>query len=164
LTLYNLVHIYECGEEGNEENEIKELGIYSSIEKAQEAIKRYFKLPGFNNYPIDCFFINDCKVDKDYGWTEGFCSSIDLTQDFETLTLCFNKWLGIKKTIRESWDDENYYNALCEIHHKIYTAKSSDDLANHIEKVWSYRFANNTKNRTNYIELSENILELINSV
>ena len=69
-TVYPLWHEYEL-EDG--ETESKSLGIYSSREKAQEAIKRYQVLPGFRERP-DSFVIYESVLDRD-GWTEGYISS-----------------------------------------------------------------------------------------
>jgi hypothetical protein len=62
--LYKLVHYYEYGKNG-EFDELKSLGIYSSRQKAEEAIQRYIRLPGFCNYPIECFLIGESTVDVD---------------------------------------------------------------------------------------------------
>ena len=70
-SVYVLMHAYEYGNE-NELDEIKELGIYSTKEKAEEAIDRYYVLSGFNRYPRSCFQIINRELDKDSAWTEGF--------------------------------------------------------------------------------------------
>lgn len=77
---YGLMHSYdyqckEYDEEGEvffEDMEMKVLGIYSSRQEAEEALNRYYKLPGFNKYLRECFTIYECKLDKDDGWNEGF--------------------------------------------------------------------------------------------
>ncbi|MNK75980.1 hypothetical protein D3C87_955350 [compost metagenome] len=65
--VYLLQHSYEIGEF----EETKIIGIYSSKEKAKNIINIYKKLPGFNNYPKDCFHISKYQIDKD-NWEEGF--------------------------------------------------------------------------------------------
>ena len=70
VKLYQLHHEYEL-DEGD--REMKSLGIYSSQEKAIEAIERYRTLEGFRNRP-DGFVISELIVDRDSGWTEGFIS------------------------------------------------------------------------------------------
>jgi hypothetical protein len=55
----------------NGEDEIKELGLYSSRERAEDAITRYKKLPGFRDHP-DGFKIYESMLDLDEAWTEGF--------------------------------------------------------------------------------------------
>lgn len=71
--IFLLSHIYEYNHpDGYEELEDKSLGVYLTKQKAEEAAKRYYKLPGFNKYPFDCFLIEEMEIDKDYGWSEGF--------------------------------------------------------------------------------------------
>lgn len=73
--IFLLSHSYEYNHyNGYEELEDKNLGIYLTKQKAKEAAERYYKLPGFNKYPFDCFFIEKIEIDKDYGWEEGFVS------------------------------------------------------------------------------------------
>ena len=52
------------------ENIQRFLGVYSTKEAADEAIRRMKSLPGFADEQ-DCFFIDELTVDK-VGWTEGF--------------------------------------------------------------------------------------------
>lgn len=67
---YVLQHSYEVGEDGSFD-EVKLIGVYSSKEKAEQVIRRYIILPGFKDYPIECFHISKYEIDKDQ-WTEGF--------------------------------------------------------------------------------------------
>lgn len=69
--IYLLRHTYEYGNE-NEHETSKNLGIYMTEEKANEAINRYQLLEGFRNYPPECFIIEEYLIDKDMWWTEGF--------------------------------------------------------------------------------------------
>jgi hypothetical protein len=48
----------------------KLIGIYSSREKAMDAVVRYQQKPGFSDYPLG-FSIDEYHVDEDY-WKEGF--------------------------------------------------------------------------------------------
>ncbi len=66
--VYHLWHEYVME---NGEDEVKELGLYSSRENAQEAITRYWSLPGFRDHP-DGFKIYESELDRDGAWTEGF--------------------------------------------------------------------------------------------
>ncbi len=66
-TVFLLEHSYEVDEIDN----TKTIGIYSSKEKAKETIKRYIQLPGFKDYPTECFTIDEYKLDED-NWKEGF--------------------------------------------------------------------------------------------
>lgn len=71
--IYMLWHLYwYIDDDGYEEDEGKILGLYTSEAEAMEAAKRYYKLPGFNKYPFDCFGVDKYTVDKDSGWVGGF--------------------------------------------------------------------------------------------
>lgn len=72
--LYILRHIYNFeGEDGSRYLfEDKFLGIYSSMEKAEEAIERYIEMEGFQLYPRKCFQIEKWKTNLDSAWREGF--------------------------------------------------------------------------------------------
>ena len=59
------VHSWEDGAE-----DVKFIGVYSSHEKAQEAVTRLARLPGFADDP-DGFYIDEYRVDQDQ-WAEGF--------------------------------------------------------------------------------------------
>lgn len=72
MKVFVLTHEYEYKVDYYEELEQKYLGIYSSEEKAQQAAKRYYQLPGFNKYPFNCFHVIEEEMDGDSGWTEGF--------------------------------------------------------------------------------------------
>lgn len=74
MKLFILIHEYDYNTDKYEEFEQKYLGVYSSKEKAQQAAERYYKLPGFNKYPFNCFYIEEQEIDVDYSWTEGFVS------------------------------------------------------------------------------------------
>lgn len=68
-TVFNLEHIYE----ENGIDEIKFVGIFSSIIKAQAAIDFLFTKQGFNKYPKECFQIHEIRIDE-FEWKEGFLS------------------------------------------------------------------------------------------
>jgi hypothetical protein len=68
--VYVVEHSYEVGEDG-EFDETKLIGIYSSEEKAKQVIQKYIILPGFEDHPIECFYIEKYEIDKDE-WAEGF--------------------------------------------------------------------------------------------
>ena len=69
--VYYLVHRYRYGKD-NEHVEGKRIGMYSTRELAEEAADRYLPLPGFRDYPRECFQISEFVVDRDTAWTEGF--------------------------------------------------------------------------------------------
>ena len=61
-----LWHIHDLGDE----EDWKFIGVYSSPENVQAAIKRVARLPGFQDDPKS-FRIEEVTVDEDL-WTEGF--------------------------------------------------------------------------------------------
>ena len=145
--------MYEYGEE-NEHEANKLLGIYSSEQEASKAMERYYKLAVFKEYPKEFFIIDDYVVNKDKYWKEGFVNTADLDRDFETLTDCFNEWLGINKSAGESWEDDQYYNALCDLNKVMYEIKDIKELAEYIQKVWIRRFEDKTKSFDDYMEIA----------
>jgi hypothetical protein len=66
-SVFVLQHVH-AGEDGNED--VKFIGVYSSREKAQEAVARLGQLPGFSDAP-DGFHIDEYRVDQDH-WVEGY--------------------------------------------------------------------------------------------
>jgi hypothetical protein len=55
------------------EEEIKMIGVYSTRDKAEEAVERLRLQPGFRETP-KCFHIDDYTVDMDH-WTEGYVTT-----------------------------------------------------------------------------------------
>ena len=53
-------------------DDAKLIGVYRTVESAQDAIQRLHQLPGFRDYP-DGFQIEEYQVDVDH-WTTGFVS------------------------------------------------------------------------------------------
>ena len=162
-TMYLLYHIYEYGDNKEHEN-IKMLGIYSSEERALDAVERYYKLDGFKEYPKECFETWEMQVDVDFAWNEGFTNSYEIEQDFELLTICFNEWLNIKETPQDSWKREKYYNALCEIHEKVYSISDVIELAEYIQQIWMKRFGDKSKNFYEYIKIAGKIQKSLSIV
>lgn len=66
-TVFLVQHNYRVGEF----DETKTIGIYSSREKAEFIIERYKHLPGFKDFPIECFNIDEYILDLDH-WEKGF--------------------------------------------------------------------------------------------
>jgi uncharacterized protein (DUF952 family) len=66
--IHVLAHVYKTRQGDYEE---KLLGSYSSRAKAQQAIERYKKLPGFRRHP-GSFVIFESPLDQDAAWIEGF--------------------------------------------------------------------------------------------
>jgi hypothetical protein len=67
-SVFILQHSYESSDTGEEET--KFIGVYSSKKKAQEAIERLSRQPGFKDLP-DYFYIDEYEIDQD-NWCEGF--------------------------------------------------------------------------------------------
>lgn len=74
--LYVLWHTYE-NESGNED--IKLIGIYSSEDRAKEALEKVRMQPGFRDHP-DGFEIADAALDMT-GWRDGFVDPWDTDAD-----------------------------------------------------------------------------------
>lgn len=67
---YLLQHVRE-GESG--EDDVKMIGVYSTRQRALEAIQRLSLKPGFRDFP-DGFYIDEYPLDEDH-WEDGFgCS------------------------------------------------------------------------------------------
>lgn len=66
---YYLTHWYLSPDDTETAN-IKELGIYSSRESAENAINHYMLLSGFKDLPRKFFRIGECILDKDIAWTD----------------------------------------------------------------------------------------------
>lgn len=70
--VFLLQHSYEYEFEGIIVDETKIIGIYSSQEKAEQAIEEYKRIQGFKDHPAD-FTIDKYPLDKGH-WLEGFIS------------------------------------------------------------------------------------------
>lgn len=70
--VYFLQHAYiPSGDEIEDDEEVKDLGVYSSREAAELAVERYKQKRGFRSYRHD-FHIDRCALN--YGsWETGFC-------------------------------------------------------------------------------------------
>lgn len=130
--LYLLYHAYEF----SDNNEIKHLGIYSSLENAEKARQRYIRLAGFSEYPENCFCISGFTPDNDECWKDGFVNSDTLTEDFRKLTAILNEMAGIKETPENSWKNQDYYYVLCEISALRYRTEDISELAEYIRKMF----------------------------
>ena len=49
------------------------IGMFSSLAKAESAIKTLQSTPAFKNEPTDHFFIEKWLIDEFHSWEEGFC-------------------------------------------------------------------------------------------
>jgi hypothetical protein len=59
------IHTREDGAE-----DVKFIGVYSSREKADAAVTRLSRLPGFSDAP-DGFHVDEYRIDQDH-WAEGY--------------------------------------------------------------------------------------------
>jgi hypothetical protein len=66
-SVFVLQHVH-TREDGFED--VKFIGVYSSREKAQAAVARLSRLPGFADSP-DGFHVDEYRVDRDH-WAEGY--------------------------------------------------------------------------------------------
>jgi hypothetical protein len=66
-TVFVLQHVHPTG---GDAEDVKFVGVYSTRQKAQEAVARLTGLPGFAATP-DGFHIDEYRVDHDQ-WAEGF--------------------------------------------------------------------------------------------
>ena len=71
MKVYVLWHVYEIVDDYGEHDEEKLIGIYSTEEKAQEAIKSHKDLEGFKDLPLKCFEIHESELDRS-NWNDGF--------------------------------------------------------------------------------------------
>ena len=71
MTVFVLWHIHELHDDYGTHDEEKLIGIYSTEEKAAEAIEAHKDLEGFRDYPVECFEIHEAVVNRS-SWNEGF--------------------------------------------------------------------------------------------
>ena len=156
------VHMLEYDKEVDygdfETEEYNLIGLYLSEEEAQKAKKR---VALEMNIDEELLCVSSTEIGK-LQWEGGFVSSDDIYHDFVTLTACFNEWLGIDKNAEESWEDDKYYNALCEVEEVAYKIKDIRELAEYIRQVWIRRFGNKDRNLEDYMQIAGNIISTIN--
>ena len=158
MRIYMLEYYKEIDHGDFETEEFNLIGLYLSEEEAQNAKKR---VALEMNIDIELLFVSMEDIGK-LQWEGGFVSSDDIYQDFVTLTACFNEWLGIDKNAEESWEDDKYYNALCEVEEVAYRIKDIRELAEYIRQVWIRRFGDKDRNLADYMQIAGNIISTIN--
>jgi hypothetical protein len=82
-TVFLLEHTFEDGDDKIKSWDTKTLGIYSTREKAELAIQFFKTLPGFKDYPDDCFCIDEYELDKNE-WGEGFVADTNKLQAWQS--------------------------------------------------------------------------------
>ncbi|MDR0465865.1 MAG: hypothetical protein LBH94_00755 [Deltaproteobacteria bacterium] len=71
-SVYLLQHSYDYNiGDGETTEETKIIGIFSTVAEAEAAILHYKNLPGFKDYPDDCFYLEEYELDRRF-WEEGF--------------------------------------------------------------------------------------------
>ena len=71
MTVYLLWHIYELADDHGTHDEEKLIGVFTTRQKAQEAIESHRNLEGFRDLPVECFEIHEAVLDRS-GWNDGF--------------------------------------------------------------------------------------------
>ena len=162
MIIFMRVHMLEYDKEVDygdfETEEYNLIGLYLSEEEAQKAKKR---VALEINIDEELLCVSSTEIGK-LQWEGGFVSSDDIYHDFVTLTACFNEWLGIDKNAEESWEDDKYYNALCEVEEVAYRIKDIRELAEYIRQVWIRRFGDKDRNLEDYMQIAGNIISTIN--
>ena len=162
MIIFMRVHMLEYDKEVDygdfETEEYNLIGLYLSEEEAQKAKKR---VALEMNIDEELLCVSSTEIGK-LQWEGGFVSSDDIYHDFVTLTACFNEWLGIDKNAEESWEDDKYYNALCEVEEVAYKIKDIRELAEYIRQVWIRRFDDKDRSLEDYMQIADNIISTIN--
>ena len=158
MRIYMLEYYKEIDHGDFETEEYNLIGLYLLEEEAQKAKKR---VALEMNIDEELLCVSSTEIGK-LQWEGGFVSSDDIYQDSITLTACFNKWLGIDKSPEESWEDDEYYNALCEVEEVAYKIKDIRELAEYIRQVWIRRFDDTSKNFEDYMQIADNIISTMN--
>ena len=162
MKIYPLHHNYTLKDGDCEEKGEKKLGVYSTQAKAEKAITRYYKLPGFCDFPLSCFIIYESTLDRDSAWADGFIHAKDSDQDFETMTQCFIDYFNLDCEIEDMWKDGDYYNALCAVFYAVYRVERFEALATKIKEV----FVNETIDKTHesLLEFSQKLISSLKLV
>lgn len=141
-----------------ETEEYNLIGLYLSEEEAQDAKK---KVALEMNIDDALLSVSSTEIGK-LQWEGGFVSSEGLNRDFEALTVCFNKWMCIDKSPEESWEDDKYYNALCDVNEVVYKTRYIEELAEYIRRVWIRRFGDNSRDFEDYMQIAGDVISTIN--
>lgn len=77
MEVYFLEHVLEIDDY---KEIVKHIGLFSTFDRAKEAMETLRFLPGFKEYPLECFQINKIKVDE-YEWKTGFISGDETMEE-----------------------------------------------------------------------------------
>jgi hypothetical protein len=69
-TVFCLRHMEDDAKKDGSQS-YKAVGVYSTRDRAREALGRYLHLKGFKDYP-ERWRIQECVLDAGEGWAEGF--------------------------------------------------------------------------------------------
>lgn len=111
-TVFRLCHEIEYINEENadwkKEYNSRILGVYSTKEKAEEALKLYKTLPGFKDTHDDCFCIGEYNLNKRQNgdWLEGFVTMI--YEDFKSKEELI-EYLNHGEKAGFDYNDTNYF-------------------------------------------------------
>ena len=71
LDVFLLWHTHDLTDDCGTHEEVKLIGVFSSEEKASEAMEQLKDKEGFRDFPASCFEIAGMKVDQS-SWADGF--------------------------------------------------------------------------------------------
>lgn len=75
MKAFILWHSHEEEDDYGIHDEVKILGVFSTLEKANESIDVYKDKEGFKDFPLDCFVVEEWNIDvPNPSWVEGFVS------------------------------------------------------------------------------------------
>ena len=77
MKVYVLWHVYEQSDDFGEHDEEKLIGIYSTEEKARDAIQSHKDLEGFKDLPLECFEIHEYELDRS-SWDDEMVKQIEV--------------------------------------------------------------------------------------
>ncbi len=69
--VFLLWHTHDLTDDCGTHEEVKLIGVFSSEEKASEAMEQLKDKEGFRDFPISCFEIAKMKIDRT-SWVDGF--------------------------------------------------------------------------------------------
>ena len=78
------------------------------------------------------------------------------------MTAYFNKWMRIDKSPDESWEDDKYYNALCDVNEVVYKTRDIGEFAEYIRRVWIRRFGDKSRSFEDYMKIAGEVISAIN--
>jgi len=70
MTVTSVWIVQHVAREDRPGEDVKLIGVYSTLERAEAAVARLGKLSGFREF-LDGFYIDEYRLDEDH-WTEGF--------------------------------------------------------------------------------------------